>query len=55
MRIFLLFKELYVDAFKGIGGPAVAILKPMSWLCFACISIVLYAFVYRVMTGFPFF
>ena len=55
MRIFLLFKELYVDAFKGIGGnPAVAILKSMSWLCFICISIVLYAFVYRIATGYTF-
>ncbi|NAS29527.1 hypothetical protein GTQ40_00950 [Flavobacteriaceae bacterium R38] len=56
MRIFLLFRELYVDAFKGIGGnPQVAILKSMSWLCFAGISIVVYAFIYRMMTGYPFF
>ncbi len=56
MRIFLLFKELYVDAFRGIGGnPQVVILKSLSLLCFLGISIVLYAFAYRIMTGYPFF
>ncbi|XLS28353.1 DUF6747 family protein [Flavobacteriaceae bacterium M23B6Z8] len=55
MKILLLFKELYVEAFRGIGGnPQVAILKSMSWLCFLCISVGLYAFVYRIATGFPF-
>lgn len=55
MKILLLFKELYTDAFKGIGGnPQVAILKSMSWLCFLCISVGLYAFIYRIITGFRF-
>ena len=54
MRIFLLFKELYVDAFKGIGGnPQVTILKSMSWICFVLINVVVYAFIYRILTGYP--
>lgn len=54
MKILLLFKELYVEAFRGIGGnPQVAILKSMSFLCFFCISIVFYAFIYRIVTGYP--
>ncbi|WP_340075539.1 DUF6747 family protein [Leptobacterium sp. I13] len=55
MRIFLLFKEIYEGAFRGIGGnPTVPIMKSIAWLCFLCILTVLYAFVYRMVTGFTF-
>ncbi|WP_340202973.1 DUF6747 family protein [Ascidiimonas sp. W6] len=55
MKTLLLFKELYTDAFRGIGGnPQTLILKSMSWLCFLCISVAFYAFIYRAVTGFRF-
>ncbi len=55
MGTLLLFKELYLNAFKGLGNTITAnIFKIMSWFCFLCIGIIIYAFIYRLATGFAF-
>lgn len=44
-----------MDAFKNLGTkPTVNLFKVMTWFCFVCISVILYAFVYRIATGFEF-
>ncbi len=55
MTTILLFKDLYNEAFKNLGNIfSVNIFKVMSWFCFSCIAVILYAFVYRLATGFAF-
>ncbi len=55
MTTLLLFKDIYTSAFSNLGNKvSVNIFKIMSWFCFACIGIILYAFVYRLATGFAF-
>ena len=55
MRKILLVKEIYLEAFRNLGHAILTrYLKVFTWICFALIAIVLYAFVFRLSTGFAF-
>ena len=55
MKNVLLIKEIYLEAFRNLGHAFVkSYFKLFSWFCFASFLIMLYAFVFRVSTGFAF-
>jgi len=55
MKNALLIKEIYLEAFKNLGSILVkSYFKAFSWFCFASFAIVLYAFIFRIATGFAF-
>ncbi|MBO0330912.1 MULTISPECIES: DUF6747 family protein [Flavobacteriaceae] len=55
MKKLLLVKEIYIEAFRNLGNIIVEkYFKVFAWFSFIMFLIVLYAFVYRVATGFPF-
>jgi len=55
MNKLLLFKEIYAEAFKNWTYRLLKkYFKVYSWFCFALLMIVIYAFVYRLSTGFAF-
>ena len=55
MNTLLLIRTLYQDAFHSIRSFLVRhVYKLLFWFCFGCYLIVLYAFIYRVATGFAF-
>ncbi|MEK6152852.1 DUF6747 family protein [Flavobacteriaceae bacterium 3-367] len=55
MKNLLLIKQIYLDAFKNLGHVFVkSYFKAFAWFCFASFLIVLYAFLFRVSTGFAF-
>ena len=55
MNKLLLLKELYLEAFRNLGNLILRrYFKFFAWFCFAMFLVVVYAFVYRLATGFPF-
>ncbi|MFS4455336.1 DUF6747 family protein [Maribacter sp. 2304DJ31-5] len=55
MKNALLIKEIYLEAFKNLGHTLVkSYFKAFSWFCFASFAVVLYAFIFRIATGFAF-
>lgn len=55
MNYLLLIKEIYHEAFKNLGNTLVRnYFKIFTWFCFISFIIVLYAFLFRVATGFAF-
>lgn len=55
MSTFTLIKDIYINAFRNIGNFIVKrYFKAFSIFSFIMFLIVLYAFIYRVYTGFPF-
>ncbi|PCJ94480.1 MAG: hypothetical protein COA50_12015 [Flavobacteriaceae bacterium] len=55
MKKILLLKNIYFDAFRNLGNIILRnSFKIYSWLCLALIFIVIYAFIYRLSTGFVF-
>ncbi len=55
MKKVLLIKEIYLDAFKNLGNMLIQrYFKIFSWFCFVMFFVVLYAFIYRIATGFAF-
>jgi len=55
MKNILLLKEIYSEAFKNLGHMfIVSYLKIVTWFCFAVFGVVIYAFIYRLLTGFAF-
>ncbi len=55
MSKLLLVKEIYVEAFKDWTLRVLQkYFKVYSWLCFILLGMVIYAFIYRVTTGFAF-
>ncbi|WP_317169033.1 DUF6747 family protein [Poritiphilus flavus] len=55
MKHVLLIKEIYLEAFRNLGHAIVKnFFKVFSWFCFVSFVIVLYAFLFRVATGFAF-
>ncbi|MUH35141.1 hypothetical protein D9O36_04750 [Zobellia amurskyensis] len=55
MRKLLLFKEIYAEAFRDWTFRMLTkYFKAYSWFCFALLILVIYAFIYRVSTGFVF-
>ncbi|MCM5663681.1 DUF6747 family protein [Galbibacter mesophilus] len=54
MTTFLHLKELYSSSFSDLkNNYAATILKVMMWFTLACFLIAVYAFFYRLITGFP--
>jgi hypothetical protein len=55
MKHFLLLREIYLEAFKNLGNAFLKnYLKIFTWFCFLSFIVVLYAFLFRVATGFAF-
>ena len=55
MSKFLLVKEIYVEAFKDWTFRILKkYFKIYTWFCFALLGVVVYAFIYRIATGFAF-
>ncbi|MGB5404961.1 MAG: DUF6747 family protein [Robiginitalea sp.] len=55
MTTLNLIKEIYINAFRNIGNFIVKrYFKAFAIFSFIMFLIVLYAFIYRVYTGFPF-
>ncbi|QLG45261.1 DUF6747 family protein [Costertonia aggregata] len=55
MKNLLLIKNIYLEAFKNLGNAIVKnYFKVFSWFCFVSFLIVLYAFIFRLATGFAF-
>ncbi|MCK0144127.1 hypothetical protein MWU78_00520 [Arenibacter sp. F26102] len=55
MKNVLLIREIYLEAFRNMGHAFIrSLFKLMSWFCFASFLIVIYAFIFRITTGFAF-
>ncbi len=55
MNKLLLIKEVYIEAFRNWTNLFLKkYFKAFSWFCFALIVIAIYAFIFRVSTGFSF-
>jgi len=55
MKKLLLVREIYFAAFKDLGNAMIEkSFKVFSWFAIAMFAVVLYAFVFRVATGFAF-
>lgn len=55
MKTLLLIKEIYAEGFRNLGHILVKeSLRIFTWFSFALFIIVLYAFLFRVFTGFAF-
>ncbi len=55
MKIILLIKEIYKEGFRNFGNIVVKkYFKVFAWFSFIMFFIVLYAFIYRISTGFAF-
>ncbi|UCD61314.1 MAG: hypothetical protein JSV59_01680 [Flavobacteriaceae bacterium] len=55
MKTVLLIKEIYKEGFRNLGNFIVRkYFKAFAWFSFIMFFIVLYAFIFRVYTGFAF-
>lgn len=55
MEKILLVKEIYMEAFKNWKSLILEnYFKVFSWICFTLLAITIYAFAFRVFTGFSF-
>ncbi|MFH6603080.1 DUF6747 family protein [Maribacter algicola] len=55
MNKLLLLKEIYLEGFRNLGSLIVRrYFKIFAWFAFIMFFVVLYAFIFRVSTGFPF-
>ncbi len=55
MNKLLLVKEIYVQAFRNFGNLILRrYFEFFTWFCFIMFAVVLYAFMFRIVTGFPF-
>ncbi|HMB64803.1 MAG TPA: DUF6747 family protein [Eudoraea sp.] len=55
MEKLLLIREIYLEAFRNWGNIMLKrYFKAFSWFCFTLLIITIYAFVYRLATGFVF-
>ena len=55
MKTALLIKEIYKEGFRNLGHYIIKnYFKAFAWFTMAMFSVVLYAFIFRVFTGFPF-
>ena len=55
MKTVLLVKEIYIEGFRNLGNFIIKhSLQFFTWFTVAMFALVLYAFVFRVSTGFAF-
>ncbi|WP_188369866.1 DUF6747 family protein [Muriicola marianensis] len=55
MKTLLLMKEIYMEAFKALENFFLRkFFKIFAWFSFIMFLVVVYAFVFRLVTGYPF-
>ncbi|MEM9141690.1 MAG: DUF6747 family protein [Bacteroidota bacterium] len=55
MKTYILLRRIYFEAFQNIGNYLVKnYFKAFAWFSFLMFLVVLYAFIFRVYTGFAF-
>ncbi|MGB5205713.1 DUF6747 family protein [Eudoraea sp.] len=55
MKTALLIKEIYLEGFRNLGNIIVKkYFEAFAWFSFIMYAMVLYAFIFRVFTGFAF-
>ncbi|MFS4454919.1 DUF6747 family protein [Maribacter sp. 2304DJ31-5] len=55
MKTVLLLKEIYLDGFRNLGNLLIKnYFKIFTWFTLFMFAVVLYAFVFRLFTGFAF-
>ena len=55
MKTLLLCKEIYLESFRDLSHLIVKnYFKAFAWFSFVMFAVVVYAFVFRVITGFAF-
>lgn len=55
MKALLLVKEIYSEGFRNLGNILVKnCLKAFCWFSLALFAVVVYAFIFRISTGFAF-
>ncbi len=55
MKTILLIKEIYVEGFRNLGHIIIRnYFKAFAWFSFALFLVTLYAFIFRVTTGYAF-
>lgn len=55
MKTALLIKNIYRDAFESLGHFITKnFFKAFAWFSFGMFAVVVYAFIFRVITGYPF-
>ena len=55
MKTVLLLRNIYREAFVNLGHFITRnLFKAFAWFSFVMILVVLYAFIFRIVTGFPF-
>ncbi len=55
MKTVLLIKEIYLEGFRNLGNFIIQrYFKLFAWFSFIMFMVVLYAFIFRVSTGFAF-
>ena len=55
MNTLLLLKEIYLNAFRNLGNLLLKrYFEAFAWFCFIMFLVVLYAFIFRLSTGYPF-
>jgi len=55
MKTALLIKEIYLEGFRNLGNIIVQkYFKAFAWFSFIMYVMVIYAFIFRVFTGFAF-
>lgn len=55
MKTILLIREIYLDGFKNLGNLILQkYFKFFAWFSFIMFAVVLYAFIFRISTGFAF-
>lgn len=54
MKTILLFKDIYLEGFRNLGSHLTRnYFKVFTWFTVALLAVVIYAFVFRLLTGFP--
>ncbi|MDC6389589.1 hypothetical protein PP182_12900 [Maribacter sp. PR1] len=55
MKAIFLLKDIYREGFRNIGNYMIRnYFKAFTWFCLLMLAVVLYAFLYRLFTGFAF-
>ena len=55
MKTILLLREIYAEGFRNLGSFLVRnYFKAFAWFSFFMLIVVLYAFIFRLVTGFAF-
>lgn len=55
MKTILLLKEIYLEGFKNLGNFIVRrYFRLFAWFSIAMFAVILYAFIFRISTGFAF-